>query len=219
MVLRIEPIRRHDHIFRCAHKKVKGDPFPHPYCAMTSITMIDPTREYSMTQNEKDIYSLSRSNGKNKLPSAEKELEWARTQTKECNKCDEALPLSYFGGNTSSADHFDKHGYRLRRGDCIRCNKAAGKGKAEALKLAKSLGLPYKAPVGTKCELCEKTKDIVFDHDHVSNTFRGWLCDPCNRSIGVLGDDIAGMLKVINYMNKQDKKTFTMVDGVLTMSV
>lgn len=176
--------------------------------------MIDPTREYSMTQNEKDIYS--KSNGKNTLPSAEKELEWARAHTKECNKCNETLPLSYFGGNTSSSDHFDKHGYRLRRGDCIKCNKAAGKGKTEAMKLAKSLGLPYKAPPGTKCQLCDTTKDIVFDHDHATNTFRGWLCDPCNRSMGVLGDNLPGLIKAVNYINQVDKKNlYVCIGGML----
>ena len=164
---------------------------------------IDPTREYVLTENEKKAYA---NNTKAKFKTAEEELAWARTQTKNCIKCKDTLPLSYFSGNTSSADHFDKNGYRLRRGDCKKCNKEQNAGKSEAVKIAKEMGLSFKAPPGTKCELCETTENIVFDHDHSTKTHRGWLCNPCNRSMGVLGDDVEGMIRVINYLNKKEKK-------------
>jgi hypothetical protein len=164
---------------------------------------IDPTLEYALTENEKSQYVNST---KAKFKSAEEERAWARCQTKKCNKCHVSLPLSYFGGNTSSADHFDRNGYRLRRGDCIKCNKEHTAGKNEAIKIAKQYGYPSKAPPGTLCELCGTTEKIVFDHDHETKKPRGWLCDPCNRSMGVLGDNVEGMLNVINYLNKKEKK-------------
>jgi hypothetical protein len=164
---------------------------------------IDPMREYVLTENEKNSYKDCT---KAKFNTAEDEFAWARTQTKKCNKCNETLPLSYFSGNTSSSDHFDKNGYRLRRGDCKKCNKEHSAGKTAAVKIAKEMGLSYKAPPGTECALCKSTKDIVFDHDHDTKKHRGWLCNPCNRSIGVLGDNMEGMIRVINYLNKQDKK-------------
>ncbi|MBS0599582.1 MAG: hypothetical protein JSR92_20185 [Proteobacteria bacterium] len=42
------------------------------------------------------------------------------------------------------------------------------------------------------CECCGKPpsgkfKHLALDHDHVSNKFRGWLCNGCNRAIGILG--------------------------------
>ena len=144
---------------------------------------------------------------KAKFKSPEKEYEWAKTQTKECNKCKEELPLSEFGYNTSGKDPFDRNGYRLRRGDCKECNKMANKGKNEAMKVAKESGIPYKAPEGTPCALCNKKKNnLVFDHNHETNRFRGYLGNECNRSIGMLGENMENMVKILNYINKDEKK-------------
>jgi hypothetical protein len=30
------------------------------------------------------------------------------------------------------------------------------------------------------------------------------LCDPCNRSLGVFGDDIEGVIRVANYLLKKE---------------
>ncbi len=39
------------------------------------------------------------------------------------------------------------------------------------------------------CEVCgEMHFRIVFDHCHVSGVFRGWLCDRCNRTLGMVKD-------------------------------
>ena len=37
-------------------------------------------------------------------------------------------------------------------------------------------------------------KKIVYDHDHETCEFRGWLCDPCNRGLGQCGDNIDGLV-------------------------
>lgn len=41
-----------------------------------------------------------------------------------------------------------------------------------------------------KCEnpFCDSTK-LHFEHDHVSLTHRGWLCENCNRALGLLGEN------------------------------
>jgi hypothetical protein len=168
-----------------------------------SVNVIDEKLEYKITENEKNNY---KNNDKSHFKSAEDELNYARNQKKKCSKCDENFPLSYFSGNTSGRDAFDKNGYRLRRPECTTCNKKAGKGKNEAIKFAKEEGIPYKAPSGTKCEICGTTENIVFDHDHNLNKFRGWLCNPCNRSMGCLGDNIDGLVNTINYLLKTNKK-------------
>ena len=59
---------------------------------------------------------------------------------------------------------------------------------------------------------------MVFDHCHEREIFRGYLCDPCNRSMGVLGDNIEGLLKCINYLNKTEKRTLVQnASGELTI--
>ena len=57
------------------------------------------------------------------------------------------------------------------------------------------------------CESCgkitgENTYDLCFDHNHETGAFRGWLCGSCNTSIGKLGDNIEGLKKALDYLEK-----------------
>ena len=179
----------------------------HTYASYPQTKMeIDPKLEFRLTDHQKSVYEMPQYKDIIKFKTAEEERDWARMQTHKCKDCKEVLPMSYFNGNTSGRDHFDKNGYRLRRPECRKCTSSNNRGKDKAKTAAKKNGMEQKAPEGTACELCKKTDNIVFDHDHVTSIFRGWLCDPCNRSMGVLGDNVVGLLKVVNYMNKHEKK-------------
>lgn len=158
---------------------------------------------------EKEIKNYDRQKDKCIFKSPKEEYEWAKTQKKTCSKCLTEKKLSDFNGNTSGTDAFDKNGYRLRRPECKECSKNISKGKTEAKKKAKNLGISYVAPEGTLCAVCNKPSCIgngmVFDHCHINNIFRGYCCNSCNRSIGVLGDNIDGLLQAINYLLKTEK--------------
>lgn len=52
------------------------------------------------------------------------------------------------------------------------------------------------------CEICDTTKDLVYDHDHDTMEFRGVLCRSCNRHLGGLGDNLKSILRVVEYLNK-----------------
>ena len=52
------------------------------------------------------------------------------------------------------------------------------------------------------CEICRNTKELCYDHDHATMKFRGVLCRGCNRSLGQLGDNLEGIMKVVNYLKK-----------------
>mgnify|MGYP002641437606 FL=1 len=59
------------------------------------------------------------------------------------------------------------------------------------------------------CEICgktaEETKDsLCYDHDHSTMEFRGVLCRGCNRSLGQLGDNLEGIIKVVKYLEKHN---------------
>lgn len=152
-----------------------------------------------------------------KFSSPTQELVYALANNKQCTKCTQHKPLAYFVGNTSGSDPFDKDGYRLRRPECSDCTKAANVGKNVAKRIAKKNNIPYKAPSGTTCAVCgcepKRGNGLFFDHCHKKELFRGYACNSCNRSMGVLGDDIAGMLKVINYLNKTEKVKFYQDEG------
>tara|TARA_Y100000389_G_scaffold63903_2_gene59918 strand:+ start:243 stop:779 length:537 start_codon:yes stop_codon:yes gene_type:complete len=156
------------------------------------------------TKREYEIYNEQANKSNFDSPLCEYSL-YSSITTKKCSKCSIEKTLDQFSGNTSSSDHFDKNGYRLRRPECKECSKKVASGKNLAKKKAKQLGID-KPPYGSICAICYKEprlgNDLVFDHCHKTDTFRGWCCNSCNRSIGVLGDDIDGVLKVLNYLLK-----------------
>jgi hypothetical protein len=130
---------------------------------------------------------------------------------KKCSKCGELKPVCEFANNKCSTATHDSNGNRLRRGECKVCTKSEAKQRGDAYKLA---GKPAAPPAGTPCQLCaepgtERFPILRFDHDHTTLKHRGWLCDPCNRSLGVLGDDLEAMIKVVNYLQKTEKRVLT----------
>jgi len=117
---------------------------------------------------------------------------------RKCSKCGEVHPLTeqYFSKNQSTNTGGDKY----FRPECKKCSKQISQGKREAVKLA---GNPARPKLGTPCYLCgRKDKKLVFDHDHITLSHRGWLCDNCNRSMGMLGDDIPSLKRAIRYLKK-----------------
>jgi hypothetical protein len=68
----------------------------------------------------------------------------------------------------------------------------------------KKLPVPTR-PCPAVCELCGNppTRRVLhLDHDHITNTFRGWLCQKCNTNLGRFGDDIKGLQAAIMYMRR-----------------
>lgn len=160
------------------------------------------------TDKEEDIYKKFSQDTPHKS-ALEEYVNYSSKETKSCSKCGKLHRLCEYKGNTSGKHPFDRNGNRLRRPECSDCGRMANNGKEEAKKVAKTLGIPYKAPEGTCCALCGKpagSQPLVFDHCHRTNTFRGYLHNSCNRSMGVLGDDVEGLLRALNFLNKSEKK-------------
>jgi hypothetical protein len=168
----------------------------------------DSFNQNGITKNEQELYIKQKEWAH--FDTAEKEYEYASQTEKTCSKCNSTKMLICFSGNTSGSCAFDKDGYRLRRPECKHCSKNISRGKTEAKKLAKQMGIAYKAPEGTKCALCntigKKGDFLVFDHCHTTNKFRGYLHNSCNRSLGVLGDNVEGLLRAVAYLNKSEDK-------------
>jgi hypothetical protein len=55
---------------------------------------------------------------------------------------------------------------------------------------------------GTSCGLCSRVGKICLDHNHSTGKFRGWLCDRCNRTLGLANDDPALLRKMADYIEK-----------------
>ena len=58
---------------------------------------------------------------------------------------------------------------------------------------------PYEPPAN--CEACGRPLlKPNLDHCHTTNRFRGWLCNPCNAALGMLGDSPEGVRKLLDYI-------------------
>ena len=117
--------------------------------------------------------------------------------TKVCNKCSNTLPLSHFG---------PANGGVYLRPECRSCLN-------HGVKIRKGLrDVHGMAPANHTCPLCLcseeeaqgkggfKSSAWVLDHNHETETFRGWLCHSCNRALGVFNDDVPRLKRAIKYI-------------------
>lgn len=55
------------------------------------------------------------------------------------------------------------------------------------------------------CEICGSVAEIVFDHCHSSDQFRGWICAQCNRILGGVRDSPQLLRKLAAYLEAHGK--------------
>lgn len=62
-------------------------------------------------------------------------------------------------------------------------------------------------PKPNDCPICKRNEyRIVFDHCHKSGNFRGWICDQCNKVLGLVKDSpiiLKGMIKYLEVFHEQ----------------
>lgn len=52
------------------------------------------------------------------------------------------------------------------------------------------------------CEICNLKGKVMFDHDHKTGKFRGWICMKCNTVLGKVNDDKNLLQSLILYLDK-----------------
>lgn len=54
------------------------------------------------------------------------------------------------------------------------------------------------------CEICSRVQQVglAWDHCHKGGHFRGWICDRCNRTLGLVEDSIEVLKLLIQYLEK-----------------
>ena len=131
---------------------------------------------------------------------------WRESQEKRCIKCDQIKNIEDYPIMVKHATVPPK-----RRAHCKECDKKLAKQRRE---LKKTYG---EVPEGHYCPVClrgeaelrEKTEQKslwALDHDHITGAGRGWLCHPCNRAIGALGDNIDNLARAILHLKKSEDR-------------
>lgn len=115
-----------------------------------------------------------------------------------CPKCDEDKDRSAFRLYRGRGDKW------YVRSECIVCEKRLRSQRIEAEKTA--------PPPTPQCECCgDPLYDPRPDHDHVTGTFRGWLCRNCNEGLGKFGDNLEGIEQARAYLLRRIPMSTTQV--------
>lgn len=102
--------------------------------------------------------------------------------------------------------------YKSTRG-CVECHVIWSKDWNLSHKESRSksgwkyYGIPEPTrPMPDTCEMCGGLPSghgrFHADHDKLTNKFRGWLCSRCNHGLGLLGDNINGILQAVQYLER-----------------
>ncbi len=59
------------------------------------------------------------------------------------------------------------------------------------------------------CAICKESplKNLCVDHDHKTKKIRGLLCGKCNKGLGLLGDSLESLKKVLTYLESNEIPT------------
>lgn len=148
-----------------------------------------------------------------------------------CKKCGENKPMNMFYYKTLNKEgrckpcvsDMRKTSYRNTRDQVItRVTKYRRENpeKIRGTKLKQEYGLSierYNAMLASQdhvCAGCLKPESTIWrgrvlslavDHDHLNGDIRGLLCMRCNRALGMLGEDLDTMRRLIDYVEKSKK--------------
>lgn len=108
-----------------------------------------------------------------------------------------------------------------READCLKCGRVSilrksGQKKTWMCRIARnerrgpnkkrSRGRPDPPyPCPDACEACgrkQTRRKLNLDHCHETGKFRGWLCDYCNRGLGLIGDNLLSVMNLAAYLGK-----------------
>lgn len=93
----------------------------------------------------------------------------------------------------AKADHYRRNAQRLR--DAHLLNERLRNGVVNAT-AARREG---------QCPVCLRHKKLVMDHDHDTGLIRGWLCSGCNKALGVMGDRLDAVQRLVDYLTQSDQ--------------
>ncbi len=109
---------------------------------------------------------------------------------RKCSICGEKKPHSEYSVKPDRKDKLD-----------TRCKSCMNEGRTLRSKLRK-----YAGPPPDVCQLCgRKSKyNLVVDHCHETDTFRGYICKSCNTGLGAFEDNLEGLNRAVRYLEKHD---------------
>jgi hypothetical protein len=134
----------------------------------------------------------------------EKVNDQARRYRKKHPETNKKAKDKYRKNNSELIKERDKLAQRKSRSQ----NPEAQKIRAENYRLrqeAKKIEIAGR-PRASICEICLLSGKTVFDHCHSTGFFRGWICDRCNKMLGLVKDSSFLLNKMIQYLENFNVK-------------
>lgn len=135
--------------------------------------------------------------------------------SKPCTKCKINKPLTDFFKRNNGAS------YKSACKECmVAFRKEWGKQNCEKVKeylkdqwvkherrfkrrgITKEMFLEKVKQQNGVCAICHSEDDLVIDHNHNTNEFRGALCRNCNRALGLFGDNVNTLKNAVEYLEQ-----------------
>lgn len=117
---------------------------------------------------------------------------------KKCSHCQVIKPIQEFGRRRAAKDgraHYCRYCTNLTTK--WRRRRRYGLTDEEYWRLA--------VAQDRRCGACREAVELVIDHDHATGNVRGLLCNPCNKALGFLRDDLTRIKGLLDYLsNHQD---------------
>lgn len=117
-----------------------------------------------------------------------------------------ATKARYRENNIESVRERERDAKRQLRARNPEAEKAAAE-RYRARKEAEKIALAGREKPSV-CDICGPAAigRIVFDHSHAHGHFRGWLCDRCNKVLGLMKDDPALLRSLAQYLENDDEQ-------------
>ena len=125
---------------------------------------------------------------------------------KQCNGCGKHLPVEEFGVYQPKQGKAWEEG--LRRASCKECH-------SEGEKVCRDWRKKNPLPQDFRCPICNMShgdfkaagrylsrSPFAVDHCHKTMTVRGWVCNPCNSSMGFIKDDVKAVSNMLEFLKK-----------------
>ncbi len=128
--------------------------------------------------------------------------------TRVCKYCKKEKSLKDFATGIYRAD-----GSQRFKNVCKACDN-------ERKKFADNIRRTHKKPDDHHCPIClsgdkevrdklvpesrHQSNTWVVDHDRKTMAFRDWLCDHCNKGLGMFEEDVHNLRRAVNYLEKHD---------------
>lgn len=127
---------------------------------------------------------------------------------KHCTHCNKTLPASNFLLRVLAPKKDGTKGKSLRS-SCIDCSSI--RRVCNKFGISKEHYTHLLSSQGYKCKICSnaetavdarygKIKSLALDHCHTTGKLRGFLCDNCNRALGLLKENSTYFEKAIEYL-------------------